>query len=682
MLAKREDILPLIDALLGGESPVVEKRRALHLLCVIAEGYPREALTPERVAALLPGLLWTDDQWILRSAAYLLQRSADSGSLADSGPLLAAIRDSFSRTGNPDLGYLLVRLAPDDPDTEKVIETGSERSGDRDRRALLAAAGDGPSLVAILKELDLDSTSEDRELYLRRVKAVDDLGKVRDCRAVGGLLDLLAREPPVPVISNMGSGRRPLSADVVPCLTGILSVYPGVVPTGQMPSTRDAWLEWWQRKGRHLRGLDIRESSDKAWVKRYPPGSERNREPPGVTPLPRVSPERNQDDGRQPDGGTEGDSGGGALRYYREAFLAAQPHVAAVASAFSAVVRGAPVALDELARLTEANQAALALARKGLDCGECAIPVLTDMRAPVPFVSGMVTLGRLLVLEGSRYELEGAGAKAAASNVDALRLSRHIASARLSVAASFSLQLESAALRSLRQSLAKGTMSPEDFRSLLGRLVALGESPLSLTGTVHEECEVLRRSCATMEMSEMVSEVLKGRATAAAGEAAPPSEGPKESLLADLDAYDKTVAAWVHEGYRAARATAPPEPSHWVARNWLPRAGDLWLKELLLAADYRATALALALHGYAAQRGALPERLDELCPSYLPTLPLDPFAGKPFLYGKTGDAAEVRSTGPDLDDDEGKTSVASPGTWASPAGGDVVYSVRAAGKGR
>ena len=46
----------------------------------------------------------------------------------------------------------------------------------------------------------------------------------------------------------------------------------------------------------------------------------------------------------------------------------------------------------------------------------------------------------------------------------------------------------------------------------------------------------------------------------------------------------------------------------------------------------RATQLALALRCYQAETGRPAEKLDELVPTYLPAVPLDPYDGKPFRY--------------------------------------------------
>src|SRR5690606_11926205 len=48
--------------------------------------------------------------------------------------------------------------------------------------------------------------------------------------------------------------------------------------------------------------------------------------------------------------------------------------------------------------------------------------------------------------------------------------------------------------------------------------------------------------------------------------------------------------------------------------------------------EVRGTRLMLALEIYRAERGAYPERLDDLVPGVLAAVPTDPFSGRPYAY--------------------------------------------------
>jgi hypothetical protein len=70
--------------------------------------------------------------------------------------------------------------------------------------------------------------------------------------------------------------------------------------------------------------------------------------------------------------------------------------------------------------------------------------------------------------------------------------------------------------------------------------------------------------------------------------------------------------------------------------------------------------LACAVTALAAERFRLadkakrwPKTLDELCPAFLPAVPLDPYTGKPLLLGRHAEGIVVYSVGEDGRDDGG-----------------------------
>jgi hypothetical protein len=68
----------------------------------------------------------------------------------------------------------------------------------------------------------------------------------------------------------------------------------------------------------------------------------------------------------------------------------------------------------------------------------------------------------------------------------------------------------------------------------------------------------------------------------------------------------------------------------------------------------RSSRIAIAVERYRrAHQDTLPTSLDELVPSYLKAIPLDPLNGQPLRYRVTADAYTVYSVGPDGDDDGG-----------------------------
>jgi hypothetical protein len=83
------------------------------------------------------------------------------------------------------------------------------------------------------------------------------------------------------------------------------------------------------------------------------------------------------------------------------------------------------------------------------------------------------------------------------------------------------------------------------------------------------------------------------------------------------------------------------------------------------SAQGRCLLAALAVERYRLEKKAWPDKLADLVPKYLETVPLDPYDGKPLRYRKRTDGVTVYSIGPDGTDDGGKldrTNPIKPGT--------------------
>jgi hypothetical protein len=67
----------------------------------------------------------------------------------------------------------------------------------------------------------------------------------------------------------------------------------------------------------------------------------------------------------------------------------------------------------------------------------------------------------------------------------------------------------------------------------------------------------------------------------------------------------------------------------------------------------RVTMTALALRLYRKENGRYPENLQQLVPKYLPSVPIDPYDGKPLRYRKLQKGFKVWSVGGNRKDDGG-----------------------------
>ncbi len=283
-----EGAIQSIDVAFGKAASSEEKSRAVWLMERLGRRDPGLVFTPERVERVSRDLLAElghKDGFLVMSIANFLMDAAESGRLKDPDTVKRRITHAFV---NPPLGrsyaatshlvYALLHVAPHDPEVRRVVRSGTKS------RTLLAAAGDATSLLELFERLKLDDRSaakvdpEDAQRFravvdldTQRWNTIEALGKARDCRAVGVLIDVLSRKLPVPQDDEQGGlFFEPLSRGAVNAVRNILLAYPDIIKADEIPETEEALLKWWAKEGRKIPGLDIRKSSREVWRKRYP----------------------------------------------------------------------------------------------------------------------------------------------------------------------------------------------------------------------------------------------------------------------------------------------------------------------------------------------------------------------------------------------------------------------------
>ncbi len=132
--------------------------------------------------------------------------------------------------------------------------------------------------------------------------------------------------------------------------------------------------------------------------------------------------------------------------------------------------------------------------------------------------------------------------------------------------------------------------------------------------------------------------------------------------------------------YEALPAMSALERRIQAERGWLPNMTDIVLPALARVeesvardqANLRAAYAAVAVERYRLVYNRAPERLDDLVPSFLETVPVDPFDGHPLRFRLEENGYLVYSVGIDLRDNNGEP----PGQDQGPRGlGDLVLRV-------
>lgn len=124
-----------------------------------------------------------------------------------------------------------------------------------------------------------------------------------------------------------------------------------------------------------------------------------------------------------------------------------------------------------------------------------------------------------------------------------------------------------------------------------------------------------------------------------------------------MDGYIKTAQLPVHQRLKAAKAIDTRLEStsqiHIMLHAIMPALARVNTIELRTIAQLRTARVALAVERHRLAAGKLPDVLIDLVPTYLDTVPTDPFDGKDLRYEKLGVGFVVYSVDQDLRDDGG-----------------------------
>ncbi len=125
-----------------------------------------------------------------------------------------------------------------------------------------------------------------------------------------------------------------------------------------------------------------------------------------------------------------------------------------------------------------------------------------------------------------------------------------------------------------------------------------------------------------------------------------------------MDGYIKTARLPAHQQLKAAKAIDTRLEStsqiHIMLHAIMPALARVNTIALRNIAKLNTTRIALVIERYRLAAGKLPESLSELVPSYLESVPKDPFDGNEIRYKKLDTGFVVYSIGEDLSDDDGK----------------------------
>ena len=337
-----------------------------------------------------------------------------------------------------------------------------------------------------------------------------------------------------------------------------------------------------------------------------------------------------------------------------------------------------------MAQYIAGNNEALDLFRQAAEIENCRYPI--DLAAGfatlVPDLGEIRNAVRLLGLDAILHAENGDGRSATRSAISAFGIARSLAREPVTISQLARAGCQSSAISAVEQVINRAELSDE-------QLIEIIES-------VRESEHISDISCAFV--GERCMGISFFRVPESAGPDVMGGSGPifryvlafyKAVGLADADAviyldlmdgYLKAAQLPMHERLEAVNAVDTRLRStsrvHVMLHSIMPALSRITTIETRAVARLRSARVALAIQRYRLAAGAPPDKLADLVPAYLETVPKDPFDGNELRYREL-DAGGfvVYSIGEDLSDDGGKEQQRRKTRGEEPPNWDVTFIV-------
>ena len=331
-----------------------------------------------------------------------------------------------------------------------------------------------------------------------------------------------------------------------------------------------------------------------------------------------------------------------AAYYFGKAVLEhADAHEAPAGSATSVQPYGGDI--EALAKWVERNHSVLEAMREGMKQDVCCMPfwIVDENGTPQPvlsLISGLRQIARDLTDAGFVEEVKGHPDRAAGYYLECIRFGKkfHIATV---VESLVGVSVQGVGQKPLDSLVANATLSDETLHDVIaacreGEMAQDAPARILASQLAHIEamaalCKIPSRDYPTMLLDLRSMKAWK--------------DFVARKRLDELLQRKAMEAACKHELKKYSGKENPA--------SVLPRTFVEWGN---MNVRLRVTQIRAAIALYQKANGRLPDNLDALCPAILPSVPIDPFSGKPMRYAKTADGWKVWSVGPDNVDNGGE----------------------------
>jgi len=296
---------------------------------------------------------------------------------------------------------------------------------------------------------------------------------------------------------------------------------------------------------------------------------------------------------------------------------------------------------------------ALDLIRKGSQAPTCQMPQLAENDTTT---LGLVRqLARLLIAEGKLAQRNGDSARALEDYFGAAKFASDSANGGPMVVRMVGDAILGMSMQAIRAWALQVPDSQEHLQNIITQIDRLNQQYPPFAETLRcelqysKELVVNSMKLEKAGVSERISFNRQGLfscSDAAFGELIQDADKPywksnAQGIIQKWDISKKSPWSW---------ALNRPIPRI-LLEMLLPTVQSIRVKAVRADLEFEATSVVCALKSYQSAHGAPPEQLADLVPTFLLSLPIDPFDGKPLRYRSDGTNWVIWSVGSDLKDD-------------------------------
>ncbi|MCE1247386.1 MAG: hypothetical protein LWY06_12135 [Firmicutes bacterium] len=320
--------------------------------------------------------------------------------------------------------------------------------------------------------------------------------------------------------------------------------------------------------------------------------------------------------------------------------------------------------LELVKKLADQNEKAFAMVDKGFGKPGFQIPINYDegSAARVPNFLKLRSLTSLLVVAGNYERYNGNYPQAAQRYIEALRLSQGVAKNGTLIFGMIGVALEKKALPALNELLREPGISKETCRYILQEVTKINSERVAFQDLM--DCELL--------FVEITMDLIKDSKFQDMAELKMYSDPEvREKCLTRYEKWYCDITEYLQAEYPQAVAnleTLVVTNDNSPENFFIPNTSKAYKQYTLSTARYQGVLAMAALQVYKMDNSGYPANLEKLTPSYLNTVPVDPFTGKGLSYSLKNNSFVLYSIGTDMKDDGSVPAIDSINT-----NGDLVF---------